>query len=376
MLHPTTTGQRQTQGCFCHPTTVQFVHRTTLRVLVTATLYGIAVMLIYFAYPALVAIAFSFFLAYVLGPIVKFFETRVVHSRLGAIALAYVALAAVVAGFLLLLGAKTGDEISSLNSNGPAYWAEIKAGRIPAELAKQAGPVRKLAETVLRWTSRKQAWIEQLGRRIAYLATDIAAFIFWSVLVMILTIFVLKDKDRWIRRLTLEPDQPSNRKRVRSMLVEIDRAMARYIWSLLILSAISFGAFTVVLSLLRIPSAILLATVAGLLELIFVFGPITAGVVILGAAILSGHNVVPVFIFLIGWRILQDYVNAPLLFGKRLEMHPLAVVIILMIGWSIGKILGMFLAIPIVAVGQVIWESRALLQRTSLRSQGGLNAIC
>lgn len=333
-------------------------------------------MLIYFAYPALVAIAFSFFLAYVLGPIVKFFETRVVHSRLGAIALAYVALAAVVAGFLLLLGAKTGDEISSLNSNGPAYWAEIKAGRIPAELAKQAGPVRKLAETVLRWTSRKQAWIEQLGRRIAYLATDIAAFIFWSVLVMILTIFVLKDKDRWIRRLTLEPDQPSNRKRVRSMLVEIDRAMARYIWSLLILSAISFGAFTVVLSLLRIPSAILLATVAGLLELIFVFGPITAGVVILGAAILSGHNVVPVFIFLIGWRILQDYVNAPLLFGKRLEMHPLAVVIILMIGWSIGKILGMFLAIPIVAVGQVIWESRALLQRTSLRSQGGLNAIC
>jgi predicted PurR-regulated permease PerM len=336
---------------------MQFVHRTTLRVLVTATLYGIAVMLIYFAYPALVAIAFSFFLAYDLGPIVKVFESRVWHSRLGAIALAYVALAAVITGFVLLLGAKTGDEISSLNSKGPAYWAEIKAGRIPAQLAKQAGPVRKFGETVLRWTSRKQAWVEQLGRRIAYLATDIAAFIFWSVLVMILGVFVLKDKDRWIQGLTREPDQPSNRKRIRSMLVEIDRAMARYIWSLLILSAISFGAFAVVLSLLRIPSAILLAAVAGLLELIFVFGPITAGVVILGAAILGGHNVVPVFIFLIGWRILQDYVNAPLLFGKRLQLHPLAVVTILMIGWSIGRILGMFLAVPIVAVGQIIWET-------------------
>jgi predicted PurR-regulated permease PerM len=101
----------------------------------------------------------------------------------------------------------------------------------------------------------------------------------------------------------------------------------------------------------------LLAAVAGLLELIFVFGPISAGVVILGAAILGGHNVVPVFIFLIGWRVLQDYVNAPLLFGKRLQLHPLAVVTILMIGWSIGKILGMFLAVPIVAVGQIIWET-------------------
>jgi predicted PurR-regulated permease PerM len=336
---------------------MQFVHRTTLRVLVTATLYGIAVMLIYFAYPALVAIVFSLFLAYVLGPIVKFFETRVWHSRMGAIGLAYVALAAVVTGFVLLLGAKTGDEISSLNSKGPAYWAEIKGGRIPAELAKQAGPVRKLGEIVLRWTSRKQAWVEQLGRRIAYLATDIAAFIFWSVLVMILGVFVLKDKDRWVRGLTRESDQPSNRKRIRSMLVEIDGAMARYIWSLLILSAVSFGAFAFVLSLLRIPSAILLAAVAGLLEFIFVFGPITAGVLILGVTILTGHSVVPVFIFLIGWRILQDYVNAPLLFGKRLEMHPLAVVIVLMIGWSIGKILGMFLALPIVAVGQIIWES-------------------
>jgi len=53
----------------------------------------------------------------------------------------------------------------------------------------------------------------------------------------------------------------------------------------------------------------------------------------------------------------QDYINAPLLFGKRLEMHPLAVVITLMIGWSIGNVLGMFLAVPIAAVSQIVWET-------------------
>jgi predicted PurR-regulated permease PerM len=250
-----------------------------------------------------------------------------------------------------------GSEISSLNSKRPAYWAEIKDGRLPPELAKQTGAVGKLGQTLVRWTSRNQAWVEQFGHRIARLATDIAGVIFWSIVVLILGIFVLKDKDRWIRELTREPDEPSKRRRIHSMLIEIDRAMARYIWSLLILSAMAFVAFALVLWLLRVPSAILLAALEALLELIFVFGPITAGIVILGVAILSGHNVLPVFIFLVAWRIMQDYVNAPLLFGKRLEMHPLAVVLILMIGWSIGQILGMFLAVPIVAVSQIIWET-------------------
>jgi len=284
---------------------VQIVHYSALRVFVTATLYGIALALVYFAYPALVAIVFAFFFAYLLQPLMKFFETRLWHSRLAAIAFSYIAFAIVVTGVILLLGPRVEHEIATLEQRIPTYWGEIKAGQVPPELASRTGLIGKLAIGVVRWGTRNQVQIQQLAHRMPGLATDIAAVAFWTVVVFILGIFVLKDKDRWIGLLTRESDEPENRKRMRSMLIEIDRAMSRYVWSLITLSAISFVAFALALSVLRLPSALLLAAFQGLMELIFVFGPITAGAAILAAAVFSGHNVVPTLIFLIAWRVVR-----------------------------------------------------------------------
>jgi predicted PurR-regulated permease PerM len=50
-------------------------------------------------------------------------------------------------------------------------------------------------------------------------------------------------------------------------------------------------------------------------------------------------------------------VNIPLLLGKRLEMHPLIVVFVLVIGWEVGGVIGMFLAVPIAATVQIIWQA-------------------
>jgi len=131
-------------GSFDHPTDVQFVHRTTLRVFVTATLYGIAIALVYFAYPALIAIIFSFFLAYLLEPIMKFSDRRLWHSRLGSIALSYLVLVVVITGFVFLLGGTIGRELSTATQMVPAYWNEIKSGAVPPALAKQTGLKRNL----------------------------------------------------------------------------------------------------------------------------------------------------------------------------------------------------------------------------------------
>lgn len=325
--------------------------------LLTATLYAIGLALVYFAYRALVAIIFSLFFAYVLEPTVKLFEARVWRSRLCAIAVSYIIFAVVFAGLALLLEQRLGRELRNLEQKGPAYWADIRTGQVPPEIAAHSEFASKVERSLTRWISENQSQIEQWAHRSMEYSTDVAAIPFWTVVVLILAVFVLKDKDRWVARLSREPDEPGKRRRVRSMLIEIDRAMARYIWSLLTLSAMAFVVFALVLRGLHLPFALLLAALQALMELIFVFGPLIAAVIILTASMLSGHSLLPTVGFLIAWRILQDYVNAPLLFGRRLEMHPLAVVVILMIGWSIGNVLGMFLSVPIAAAGQIGWSS-------------------
>lgn len=330
-----------------------------LRVLLTGTLYICALALVYFAYPALVAIIFAFLFAYILQPIVKVIESRVWHSRAFAIVVAYVVFSVVGAGVWILLGHRLGREVRTLQSSGAEVWKDVRGGQIPPVLRTKAQPLAQIEQQVIHWASENQNRIQRWTQEAMRYSASLAIISFWAIVVLVLGIFVLKDKDRWLAALSREPEAPKNRQRVHRMLVEIDRAVARYIWAQVMLSAIAFGVFVLVLSVLRLPSAILLAFRQGVLEFIFVFGPLVAGIIILAVALFTGHSPLATLIFLIAWRIVQDYVNTPLLFGKRLEMHPLMVVIVLMIGWNIGNIVGMFLAVPIVAAGQIVWETWA-----------------
>lgn len=336
---------------------MRFIHRPALRVLVTATLYAVALALIYFAWQALVAILFALLFGYVLEPLVKLVEGRLWHSRMGAIAVSYLALFAVVAGFVLLLGARVEGELRVVETKGPGYWQQIQSGQLPPEMARQGGFAGKIEQRLVRWVSHNRERIGQWTQRAARYAVFLGVAGFWVVVVLILGVFVLKDKDRWMAALSSRPEESGTRRRLRQMLVEIDAALSRYVWAQVILSVIGFAAFAIVLPVLHLPFALLLALVQGLLEFIFVFGPLASGTLILATALFSGHSLLGTLAFLVGWRIVQDYVNTPLLFGKRLEMHPLVIVVVLMVGWSIGNVIGMFLAVPVAAAAQIAWET-------------------
>ncbi len=336
---------------------MRIVDRKALRVFVTATLYGIALALVYFAWQALVAIIFAFLFGYLLEPVVKLVQRHAWRSRLGSIAIAYLVFAGVVAAAVIFMQPAVARQGQQAKTKASEYWNQIRAGQVPPTIAAQRGLAGRFDRRIVRSASNHQTQIEQWARRSSRYAVSLALLIFWAIVVLVLGIFVLKDKHRWIATLTCEPEDAGNRRRVRRMLVDIDRAMSRYIWAQVLLSLIAFGVFALVLPLLGVPGALLLAVVQGVLEFVFVFGPLLAGIIILAVALLSGHSLVATFAFLVAWRVLQDYVNTPLLFGKRLEMHPLTVVIILMIGWSLGGVIGMFLAVPIAAAGQIAWET-------------------
>ena len=63
-----------------------------------------------------------------------------------------------------------------------------------------------------------------------------------------------------------------------------------------------------------------------------------------------------VLIFLIAWRLIQDYVSSPRIMGDSMELHPLAAIFGVMAGGEIAGILGIYLSIPVMASLRIVFR--------------------
>ena len=62
-------------------------------------------------------------------------------------------------------------------------------------------------------------------------------------------------------------------------------------------------------------------------------------------------------VLLVGWRVAQDYLIAPRVMGRNLEIHPLMAIFGVMAGWEIGGVFGVYLAFPLMAAASVVWRN-------------------
>jgi len=95
--------------------------------------------------------------------------------------------------------------------------------------------------------------------------------------------------------------------------------------------------------LLGAPSAISLGVVAGVLELVPALGPLTA---LLIATSQTDHPV-PIVLFLVALRIVQDYVVYPRLIRRGMHLSTLAVIVTVWTGAVVARAPGVILAIPV-----------------------------
>jgi predicted PurR-regulated permease PerM len=94
--------------------------------------------------------------------------------------------------------------------------------------------------------------------------------------------------------------------------------------------------------LLGTPSAVSLGVLAGILELIPAIGPLT----VLLIATSQGESVLAIVLFLLGLRIVQDYVVYPRLIRRGMHLSTLAVILTVWAGAVLAGAAGVIIAIP------------------------------
>src|SRR3990170_1740431 len=111
--------------------------------------------------------------------------------------------------------------------------------------------------------------------------------------------------------------------------------------------------------------AILLAVVAGVLELLPIIGPIIAAVPAILLAATAGLDAVgAAFILYFGVQQVENNLLVPKIQGDATNLHPSAVMVALIVGATIGGLLGAILALPVTAAARDVY--RYLFARLSV----------
>jgi predicted PurR-regulated permease PerM len=106
---------------------------------------------------------------------------------------------------------------------------------------------------------------------------------------------------------------------------------------------------------MNVPYGILLAVIAMMLEFIPMIGPLVAGTCIVIVAGVASAHLLAVLIFLLAFRLFQDYVLSPQIMGQGVELHPLLVLFGVLAGAELAGVPGSFLSVPILALVRILY---------------------
>jgi predicted PurR-regulated permease PerM len=327
----------------------------TARALITVLLFALGLGFLYVARQTLMAFLFAIFFAYLMSPLVSNLE-KLLHGRARAIAVIYLLLLGLVVVFFISMGPRIGREGERLAKSLPAL-SQLSTGQIAEQLGEQHGLNTKAVELLRSYLASHSDEIGKLAQNVGLHVAEVAKQAWLLVIVPLLSIFFLKDGRAFSEvLLTLVQSRPQ-REMLQGVLSDLNQMLAHFIRAQLTLAALTFVAYSAVLAVMRMPYALVLGTMGGLLEFIPVLGPLAAGVIIVGVALLMGYQHWLVLIVFLGvWRLIQDYVSSPRIMGRSMELHPLAAIFGVMAGGEVAGILGIFLSIPVMASLRIVFR--------------------
>ena len=105
------------------------------------------------------------------------------------------------------------------------------------------------------------------------------------------------------------------------------------------------------MALLGLPYALVLGVLAGLFELVPMFGPILSVIpAVLVALFMPFPTVIWVVLYFVGIQQLENNVLAPRISGHAVGLHPLGAMFALLVGFQLAGLLGGLFAVPLAGV--------------------------
>jgi predicted PurR-regulated permease PerM len=331
---------------------VRFRPRAIVSVLGIILAAVVLIQIIQVARGVLIWILVAVFLAVALNPAVEWLQAHGVKRRGVAVMIAYVGALLAIAGLAATFIPILIDQVNNFIDALPGYVEDLTSGRGRLGfLEREYQITERVREAVEEGGAAGALGIS--GTALAVTKSVISA-VLAVVTIAFLTLFMLLEGPTWIDRfygLLPEESQP----RWRAVGHDIYLTIGGYVTGNLAISLIAGVVSTAVLLVLGVPFAIALGLLVAILDLIPLAGATIAAIIVTTVAFLDSTTAgIVILIFFIVYQQLENHVLQPVVYGRTVQLSPLAVLIAVLIGAALAGVVGALAAIPVAGTIQVL----------------------
>jgi predicted PurR-regulated permease PerM len=358
----------------------------------------LSALILYFLYVvgsvAIVPMLVSFALAYLLNPIVYQAERRGLSRTMSSI-VAILLVGLVITAFMAYVVPDLWAEATKAGSKIAENFTPENAERQRAILRRYSPALEKVAGDKIEkflsdpttfynenMTTETTTKVDEDGK---LTTTSGSGSVILSTLVSSLDLllvpffvfYILIDFQKW-REALEDLIPPRFREPFSRLFDESGRILESYVRGQLLIGAIMAVFYAVGFWFLGVPAWAGIALIAGLLNAVPYVGTIL-GIVLAGGFTIAGGggfgDIAAVLGLFLAVQTLEGYVLTPRILGGRLNLHPMAVFLGLLIGGKLFGFLGVILAIPAIAIGKVFFKFlRELYQASHFYHDGDLRS--
>lgn len=326
----------------------------------------------------------SLALAYLLAPVVAWFERRgwsrsssVLLTISGATMILILILIFILPGFW-------GQLIKTLDQARKLAGDKAQINTLVEKIKPISPPVYDLLQSKIkglgdsdlieRVFSLAGDWLQ----RGVFKLVDVTASLLDLLLIPFFVYYLLVDYRAMRARLDLLIP-PRHRAVAATLITRFNFVISSYVRNQLVIALVMGLLYSIGFAIARVPLALSIGLLSGLLNFIPYLGTLTGLTLSLSFVALDGGGlarilgVVAVFIIV---QSVEGYYLTPKLLGGSLDLHPMWVLVGLMIGGSLFGILGIILAVPVIAIAKVALDFLAdLYQQSDFYRGSGLELL-
>jgi predicted PurR-regulated permease PerM len=334
---------------------------TAKRVIVIGVVAG-ALILVYSVRSILPPFILAVVVAYVLNPLVEALVRLTRLSRTAVVAALYIVLVVALVLTIILITPTLLRQVRAVNIDMEAISQQVRQlladyqyveiGDFSLDLLALSGEIKGALESIVSF----------LAARTGGLVVGFLSGLVWIVLILLVSFYLLKDAhgvQRFVRDSVPEAYQPD----VQRLAGEMNAVLNDYLRGQLTLALVIGLVTASALAVVGVRNALLLGVVAGALEVVPTLGPVLASLPAIvialfqGSANLSIENHWFALLVVVLYVVIQQLENnflVPRIVGKSVNLHPVVVIFGALAGASIAGLLGVLLAIPVIAIGRIM----------------------
>ncbi|AOM83407.1 hypothetical protein BBEV_2063 [Salisediminibacterium beveridgei] len=298
-------------------------------------------------------------LFYLIRPVVNLLEKYKV-PRVVSILLIYIAGIGLVTFIVFLIGPTLQRQTMNLIDNAPMLFEEVRKVIVNLEsnqwIEDNFQPtdnfsIEDLTENIAENLSTA---FDFIGSNIAGFIGAVTSFILVIVVLPFILFFLLKDGDKapdQVLRFLPEKQQVEGRR----ILSDMDDKLSSYIQGQLIVSLFVGTLMFIAYLIIGVDYSLILALVAMVTNVVPFVGPWIGTIpAVIVAVIDSWVSMLWVIVAIIIVQQIESNLISPNVMGKKLKVHPLTIIVLILVAGRFGGLIGLIIAVPLYAVTKVV----------------------